>query len=108
VPGTVSLAEKTYFDLPVNILSQSTDVSGFKAEPSEVDVTFQGSEAALAQLPRTNVRVIVDLTGVVLRTPQQLPVEVIAPAGITHVRIKPENLVRITPPARPKPEPETE
>lgn len=108
VPDAVSLGEKTYFDLPVTILSQGVDVSGYKAQPAELDVTFQGTEAALTRLPRASVRVIVDLSGVVLKTPQQMPVEVIAPAGITHVRIKPENLVQIIPPSPPKSEPKTE
>jgi YbbR domain-containing protein len=104
VPGAVSVVEKTYFDLPVTILSHTRDVSGFKAQPAEVDVTVQGTEDALRRLPRNNVRVIVDLSDVVLNSTQELPVEVIAPSGITHVRVKPENLVQIIPPPTPKPE----
>ena len=98
VPGVQSLSEKTCYDVPVSIVSRNADVSRFKAEPQEVDVTFQGSEAALKEMSRASVRVIVDLTGTILNSPQELPVEVIAPAGITHVGIKPANLVRIIPP----------
>jgi len=98
VPGPLSLAEKTYFDLPVVIVAHDRDVSQYTAEPAELDVTLQGSENALEQLPRTSVKVIVDLSDTLLKSAQQLPVEVITPPGITHVRVKPDNLVKIVPP----------
>lgn len=104
VTGSGNLAEKTYFDLPVTIVSRSADVSRFKSDPAEVDVTLRGNEAALEQLPRTSIRVIVDLSDAVIKTAQSLPVEVVAPAGIAHVRIKPENLVQVIPPPTAKPE----
>jgi hypothetical protein len=100
----VSLGSKTYFDLPVTLLSRGSDASEFTVEPAEVDITVQGSKAALETLPRNSIRVLVDVSGVVLKSPQLLPVEVVTPSGISHVLIEPENLVKITPPPAPRPE----
>ena len=97
VPGPANVVEKTFYDLPVAVISENSDVSGFKVEPRELDVTLQGNERLLAQVPRNEVRVLVDLSDVVLKTAQQLPVQVVAPAGITYVRVKPDNLVKVSP-----------
>jgi len=99
VPGTLNLAEKPFFDLPISFVSRNADVSGYKADPNELDVTFQGSKDLLDRLDRADVHILVDLSDTVLRTPQRLPVEIIAPAGITYVRVRPDNLVKVTPPA---------
>jgi YbbR domain-containing protein len=108
VPGNQSLSAKTYFDLPVTIVSANMDVSSYKVEPKEVDVTFQGSKEALEEFPRSSFRIIVDLSGTVLKAAQQLPVEVIAPAGITYAHIAPESLVRVIPPPPPATETQPE
>jgi YbbR domain-containing protein len=107
VPGTLNVSEKTYFDVPVTIVSRDMDVSRFKADPSKVDVTLQGSEAILQQLPKTSVRVLVDVSGTVLKQPQKMPVEIITPAGVAHVRTRPDNLVQISPPIGSRNESET-
>lgn len=103
VPDAVNLAEKPYFDVPVTIVSHNQDVSMFKTDPSEVDITLRGNKTVLEQLPKSDLRVIVDLTGAGLKQAQPMPVEVIAPAGITYVRISPSNLVQILPPNAAKP-----
>lgn len=104
VPGTQSLFSKTYVDLPVTVVSADADVSGFKVFPSEVDVTFQGRKEALEELPRSSFHVLVDVSGTVLKAPQQLPLEIIAPSGISYVRVAPDNLVQVIPPAPSKTE----
>jgi len=108
VPGVPAISERTYYDLPVVILSASGVPSGYKAKPSELNVTVQGNEAVLENLPGKNIRVLVDMSHSTLTNVRTRPVEVITPAGVTHVRIEPTNLVEIIPPPPPKPAEKTE
>ena len=108
VPGATTLSARKYFDLPVTIVSSTGDTRDFKAIPSEVDVTVQGDEATLEKLAGKNIHVMVDVSGAVIRSAQEMPVEITTPPGVTHVRIEPSNLVSIIPPPPAQPKNETE
>jgi YbbR domain-containing protein len=98
VPGSPAVSERTYYDVPVTILSHSGNVAGFTAKPAELDITVQGDGTVLKTLSGQNIRAIVDLSDTVIKTPQKLPVDIITPAGLTRVRIEPDTLVEIIPP----------
>lgn len=98
VPGLPSVSERTYYELPVMIVSRSGNAAGYQALPKKLDVTVQGEEAMLKTLSGRSVKVIVDLSDLTLKTATKLPVEVVTPAGVTQVKIEPEGSVLVTPP----------
>jgi YbbR domain-containing protein len=83
-------------NLPIAILSPSQQVRGLSINPKTADVIVQGDAASLRNLQRQNVRVLVDLSGDsgALQNSRRR-VEVSTPAGITHVKVDPEE-VQIT------------
>jgi YbbR domain-containing protein len=102
VPGHPAVSERTYYDLPVLIVSAAADVHDFRVKPAEVDVTVQGEETLLNNLQSRHIRVLVDLSNVATTNALKKRIEVVAPSGITHVRIEPDE-VEIIPPAAPEP-----
>jgi YbbR domain-containing protein len=81
--------ERSFFGLPVVVLSSAEDVRTFKVSPSEVEVTVQGEAKILDKLQGREIRVIVDLTGVTSRGDFFKRIEVATPPGVTHVRVVP-------------------
>jgi hypothetical protein len=82
-------------DLPVMSVveaSSGAESSEFSIYPKMVSVTLQGDPRALDRLHKQDVRVRIDLTG--LRTSHDLrcPVEVSTPAGISFLRVEPEEI----------------
>jgi YbbR domain-containing protein len=86
--------------LPVTILASAEDVHNFKVSPSEVAVTVQGNSKTLQNLQTNDIRVIVDLTGVGVARDLRKRIEVSVPAGITPLRVVPEEVQVIFPPDR--------
>lgn len=106
VPGKPDLAEQPYYDVPVTVVSGNADVHDFKIKPSEVDVvTVQGDKTIVDKLERRHIRVQVDLTGVAPTNGLRKRIDVITPPGVTCMRVLPEEVEIIFPPA---PEPKTE
>jgi YbbR domain-containing protein len=91
---------RVFFNLPVTVLSAAEDVRNFKVSPSEVQVTVQGDGGILQNLQSKDIRVMVDLTGVAAAHELRKRVEVSAPAGVTHLRVTPEEVQVIFPPDR--------
>jgi YbbR domain-containing protein len=81
-------------------LSSAEDVRGFKVSPNEVEVTVQGSARTLQNLQSKDIRAVVDLTGVAAARDLHKPVEVSVPAGVTFIRVAPEEVQVIFPPDR--------
>ena len=86
--------------LPVTILASTEDVHNFRVSPSEVAVTVQGNPKTLQNLQTNDIRAIVDLTGVGAARELRKRVEVSVPAGVTHMRVMPEEVQVIFPPDR--------
>ena len=84
-------------NLPVIILSSAEDVRSFHVSPSVVEVTVQGDAKTLATLQSKDIRVLVDLTGIGAAHDLRKRIEVSTPAGITHVRVEPEEVQVIFP-----------
>jgi YbbR domain-containing protein len=86
--------------LSVTILASTEDVHNFRVSPSEVAVTVQGNPKTLQNLQTNDIRAIVDLTGVGAARELRKRVEVSVPAGVTHMRVMPEEVQVIFPPDR--------
>jgi YbbR domain-containing protein len=86
--------------VPVAVLAAAEDVHGFKVSPGMVAVTLLGNPKTLQNLQTNEIRAIVDLTGVGAARDLRKRVEVSVPAGITHLRVMPEEVQVIYPPDR--------
>jgi YbbR domain-containing protein len=86
--------------LPVTILASTEDVHNFRVNPSEVAVTVQANPKTLQNLQTNDIRAIVDLTGVGAARELRKRIEVSVPAGVTHMRVMPEEVQVIFPPDR--------
>ena len=59
-----------------------------------------GEDEIIGAMVRKDIRVMVDLTGVAAARELRKRVEVSAPAGVTHLRVTPEEVQVIFPPDR--------
>jgi hypothetical protein len=86
--------------LPVTIVASGEDVHNFRVSPAEVAVSVQGNPKALQNLRTNDLRAFVDLTGVGAARDLRKRVEVSVPAGLTHLRVMPQEVQVIFPPDR--------
>jgi YbbR domain-containing protein len=91
-------SERTFLNLPVVILSSADDVRNLKVNPKEVEVTVQGDAKTLNMLSSKDIRVLVDLTGIGAAHDLRKRIEVSTPAGVTHVRVDPQEVQVVYPP----------
>jgi hypothetical protein len=91
---------RTFYNLPVVIMSSAADVRRFKVTPEEVNITVQGDPKVLAQLQNSEIRALVDLTGIESAKDLRKRIDVSVPAGITQVSVRPTNEVSVLPPKR--------
>lgn len=89
--------QSTFFHLPVVIMSSAEDVRSMRVNPKEVDVTVRGEAKALRKLTSKDIRVIVDLTGSEAARDLKKKIEVSTPAGVTHVKVDPDEVQVIFP-----------
>ena len=87
--------EKTFFDLPVGVLSTSNGVS-VKLNPSRVHVTVRGDVHSVQNLQVQEIRPVVDLAIRLGAGSEPRRVVVFAPSGVTPVVVRP-GLVEVTP-----------
>jgi YbbR-like protein len=90
---------RTFYSLPVLVLSSAGDVRTIKVEPEQVAITLQGEPKTLQNLQGKDIRALVDLTGITAATNLTRRIEVSIPSGITHVRVVPSE-VKILFPAK--------
>jgi YbbR domain-containing protein len=91
---------RIFYNLPVTVLSATEDVRKVKVSPNEVIVTVQGGPKTLERLQSTDVRAVVDLTGVTAARGVRQRVEVSVPSGVTFMRVVPEEVRLSFPPER--------
>ena len=96
----VRTESRVFTHLPVSVLSAAEDVRNFKVTPKEVQVTVQGDGETLQNLQSKDIRAMVDLTGVGAARELRKRVEVSVPAGVTCLRVAPEEVQVIFPPDR--------
>ena len=98
-PLAAAAEMRTFLNLPVIVMSSAADVRNFKVAPQQVEVTVQGDASVLRELQRTDIRVLVDLTGIEAAIDLRKRVEVSTPAGIALVRVTPQEVNIIYPSA---------
>jgi YbbR domain-containing protein len=91
---------RVFYNLPVTVWSSAEDVRSFKVSPNEVIVTVQGDPKTLQNLQSKDIRATVDLTGVAVARDLRKRIEVSVPAGVTYLRVTPEEVQVIFPPER--------
>ncbi len=97
-PISVAVPEKLALsNLPVIVMSSAEDVRSFRVNPKEVDLVVQGDPKVLKNLQKSEIRVLVDLSGIGAAHDLRKRIEVSTPAGITHVRVDPEEVQVIFP-----------
>jgi YbbR domain-containing protein len=91
--------ERTVFsNLPVVVLSSADDARTVHVSPKTVEVTVQGDRRVLDHVQARDIRVLVDLTGIGAAHDLRKRIEVTAPAGITYVKVDPEEVQVVFPP----------
>jgi len=91
---------RRFFNIPVVAVSSASDVRNFKVSPEQVEVKVQGEVPIIENLEGKDLRALVDLTGVETNGNFRRPIEISAPAGVTLLRVLPQE-VQVTPPPRP-------
>jgi hypothetical protein len=79
--------------------SSAEAARSFSVNPKTVSVTVQGDPRILSILQKKDIRVLVDLTGLPAAHNLRRPVEVSTPAGVTYVRVDPEEVEIVSPPS---------
>jgi YbbR domain-containing protein len=75
-----------------------TESSRFRVNPKNVNVTLQGDPRTLKILRTQDIRVRVDVTALQSMHDFRCPVEVTLPAGVSYVRVEPEEVEVISEP----------
>lgn len=88
---------RSFFNLPVVVMSSASDVRNFKVSPNQVEVTVRGDSRLLQNIYSKDIRVMVDLTGIEAAENLRKRIEVSTPAGLTLVRVQPEEVEVIIP-----------
>ncbi len=83
------VSEQTFPNVPLQVVASAADVRAFKVTPSEVEVTVRGERKLLQDLQTRDIRALVDLTGIEYARGLRKQIEIITPAGVTHVRVVP-------------------
>jgi YbbR domain-containing protein len=92
------LGEGAGNSLPVLIVSSAADVRDFRIAPTTVTVEISGSADDMAKLQASEIRAVVDLTGIESAKDLHCRVDVSTPPGITLIRVDPPRVGVIVPP----------
>jgi YbbR domain-containing protein len=94
----LSTEVRSFFHIPVLVVSADGDVRNFKVSPSQVEVKVQGDPPIVENLQSKDLRALVDLTGAAPAQSVQRRIEVVAPAGVTLLSTLPQEVELIPPP----------
>jgi len=84
-----SLKEKTFKDIPIQIINLPENKKDIKLKPSSVNVTVEGSETAIQTIKQEDIIVYLHATNLP-DGKYELPLSAIAPKGIKIKRIEPK------------------
>jgi YbbR domain-containing protein len=95
----LNVHQKTFSQMPVVLLSSAADLRDVRISPKEVEITVEGDSKIIEQLQAREIRAMVDLTGIEAARDLRKRIDISTPAGISPVRVIPEE-VQITIPPR--------
>jgi len=90
--------ERTFTDLPVQIVSGTTDVRKFRTNPDRVQVTVKGQPALIKALPAREIHVMVDVTAADPPQTFRQRVAIMVPPHVTITKVEPAEVEIIVPP----------
>lgn len=90
----------TFSNIPVLVMSSAADVRDFKVSPNNVEVTVRGKPQVLQQITASDIRALVDLTGIEAAQGLHKRIEVTTPPGVTFVTVVPNEVTILVPPKR--------
>jgi YbbR domain-containing protein len=85
-------------NVPVFVVSASSDVRGFRVHPAAVAVAVAGPPDLVSNLQPNQIRAFVDLTGIGAANPTQQLVDVSLPSGLTFLGVNPSKVDVTAPP----------
>lgn len=89
---------RTLAEVPVWVLLPAREGQGCRVEPSAVEVTVRGPRELVDALEPEEIRVVVRVEPGQRGVEHLEPVEVLAPSGVSVVRVQPQRIRVITPP----------
>ncbi len=101
------LEERTFYNIPVLVMSAAADVRDFRVRPGEVTIRVRGEAQKLQALEKKmhaepqarDIRALVDLTGLESARGLRRKIVVTTPADITFEQVEPDE-VEILGPAK--------
>lgn len=90
--------ERTFTDLPAQIVSGTTDARTFRINPEVVQVTVKGLPDAIKALTELEIHVYVDVKNTDPTQNFRKRVEVSTPTRITIVKVEPAEVEVVVPP----------
>jgi hypothetical protein len=100
-----NLTERTFFDLPAQIVSGRADVQNFRINPNVVAVTVKGRPESIKALTEKDIHVLVDVSRAEPAQHSRQRVDVSAPTRITIVKVDPAEVEVVVPPRPANPAP---
>jgi hypothetical protein len=97
--------ERTFADLPAQVVSGTTDVRTFRANPDVVQVTVKGRPDLIKALTERDIHVFVDGSTTDPTRSFRQRVDVAAPTRITIVKVEPAEVEVVVPTRPPKTDP---
>jgi hypothetical protein len=105
VLNNARLEERTFYNLPVLVMSAAADVRDFKVSPSEVTIRVRGESKKMQELENKlrddpqarDIRALVDLTGIEPVQGMKKRIAVTTPADITFESADPDQVEIIEP-----------
>jgi hypothetical protein len=94
-PGALALGpteEVVFRDLPIVVLSPAQDVPSVSVSPKSATVTLQADKATMRKISNHDIRLLVDLSEDSFSKDGHRRIEVSTPAGISRVRVEPEEV----------------
>ena len=84
--------EVVFRDLPIIVLSPAQDVPSVSVSPKSATVTLQGDKATMRKISNHDIRLLVDLSEESFSKDARRRIEVSTPAGISRVKVEPEEV----------------
>jgi YbbR domain-containing protein len=98
-PNKPGFLQTPYTDLPITLVSGSSDVHLFKVKPAELDrITLEGPDDVLRGIRREDIKVLLDLSNFSPTSGLKSRVSVVAPPGTACIKMEPEEVEIIPPP----------